>query len=182
MKIKLGAQQRDVTGECGVFAVPAAALTLTPPEYIFLAPVVVEVQCRHDADVFTVSGTISYRLQLSCSRCLEPFTLQHRFPWSEEFRRVTAGVSEGNVVYDDDSGVWNFTGESIDLTEAVRENIIMSLPLKAVCRENCQGLCPHCGINLNKHRCQCSPDNSDPRFAVLRQWLSEHARRDTTKA
>lgn len=182
MKIKLGEQQREVRDESCVFSVPADALALKPPEYVLLAPVVVEVRCRHEADVFTVSGTITYRLQLPCSRCLEPFTMQQCLPWSEEFHRVKGGVPEGNIIYDDKSGIWHFSGECLDLTEVVRENIIMSIPLKVVCREDCQGLCPQCGTNLNKHHCQCTKDSRDLRLAVLQRLLSEQERPDMTKA
>ena len=60
-----------------------------------------------------------------------------------------------------------YTGESVDLESLLREQIILMMPLKPLCDENCKGLCPHCGANLNRETCTCSTDTVNSPFAVL---------------
>jgi uncharacterized protein len=61
----------------------------------------------------------------------------------------------------------------LDLGEAIREEVILSQTLLALCKPDCRGLCPHCGINLNEKRCDCSRDEPDPRWDVLRALREE---------
>ena len=64
-----------------------------------------------------------------------------------------------------------YNGEYIDLTETIRELLILSEPMKVLCRPDCAGLCPQCGANLNEGACSCPTDRIDPRLAVLSDWL-----------
>lgn len=179
MKIRLGSEQTgDFPGEF-VFSVSAAALGLQEEEYAFLTPITVTGRCSSGENVVTIKGEISYRLRAVCCRCLEPFIIDQRLPWMEEFRQADRVMSVDAVEYDDASGMWWFHGRSIDLTEPVRENIITSLPAKAVCREDCRGLCPHCGANLNVSPCRCRKDSVDPRLAILQRWLVDNDRHGT---
>ena len=61
-----------------------------------------------------------------------------------------------------------YDGDQIDLAPLVAEQLILALPSRALCREDCQGLCPSCGTNLNLHQCGCAQQARDPRLAVLR--------------
>ncbi|MEG3071125.1 MAG: DUF177 domain-containing protein [Candidatus Syntrophopropionicum ammoniitolerans] len=67
-----------------------------------------------------------------------------------------------------------FTGDYIDLTPAVINSIFLGLPMKAVCAEDCQGLCSVCGANLNKENCGCALEEGDPRFNVLKKLLKKN--------
>ncbi|HYU46996.1 MAG TPA: DUF177 domain-containing protein, partial [Terriglobales bacterium] len=60
-------------------------------------------------------------------------------------------------------------GESLLLEDALREQVLLALPLKMVCREDCKGLCPHCGKNLNESQCSCAERLDDPRWAALKE-------------
>jgi uncharacterized protein len=61
-------------------------------------------------------------------------------------------------------------GRSLNLSDQVWESLLMLLPLKLLCREECAGLCPHCGADLNEGPCSCAPQESDPRLEVLRSF------------
>ncbi len=64
-------------------------------------------------------------------------------------------------------------GEHVDLDDLVREQILLALPTRQLCRDDCKGLCPTCGANLNQTTCDCSAEEIDPRFAALAQLLAE---------
>ena len=129
----------------------------------------VSVQASYVAGRVLVKGQWQVDLSGECSRCLEPtvYTLAERF--SEEFVPVGTAASEGGAVKapagDEESLV--YTGEILDLTEYLRQSFLMAQPLKILCREDCRGLCPGCGIDRNKEVCRCRDEVIDPRLGVL---------------
>lgn len=129
----------------------------------------VEKRERHEAHL---EGTLKATLEVPCSRCLEPIVwpVDVRF----ELRYVPASQHAGKVeeeVPAEDLGVAFFEGEQIDLEQLIREQFYLALPMKALCRPDCQGLCPECGTNLNASRCECEHRWVDPRLAALGQLL-----------
>ena len=70
---------------------------------------------------------------------------------------------------EEDMSVDFIMGDEIDLDEVVREQIYFSLPMKSLCREDCRGLCPVCGINLNKEECKCRREIGHPGFSELKK-------------
>jgi len=120
-----------------------------------------------------VEGRFSTSLELPCARCLEPvaeeiarsFDLLYRPQGADagpEERAV--GPGEAEISYYEGQGLW--------LEDLLREQLLLAVPLKAVCREDCRGLCPTCGTNLNAGACECTQPISDPRWAALKD-LSE---------
>ncbi len=63
--------------------------------------------------------------------------------------------------------------KSTNLTEVIRQNLLLAMPMYPVCRSKCKGLCPHCGQNWNEAPCDCTLEEIDPRLAVLKQLLEE---------
>jgi uncharacterized protein len=61
-----------------------------------------------------------------------------------------------------------YQGEGVLLEDVLREQVLLALPLKAICREDCKGLCPHCGRNLNQELCNCAEASEDPRWSALK--------------
>lgn len=99
-----------------------------------------------------VQGDLRGTVEGTCARCLETYA----FPFAETLRvvlapRSTAGAEEG----DDDLGIGFFEGEQIDVTGLVVEHALLTLPTIPLCREDCRGLCPQCGINRNVRACEC---------------------------
>jgi uncharacterized protein len=124
---------------------------------------------RQEAGRYRVAGHLTAELELTCSRCLEPFTL----PVATEFdlryvpRVENAGEGEREVEEDDLSTAF-YDHDEIDLSQLIMEQFQLALPMKPLCNDACKGLCPQCGTNLNTGACDCSQKWEDPRFAALR--------------
>ena len=115
-----------------------------------------------------LSGTIKANVLVSCTRCLESIRREFDIAFqdifvdaSEESTREEAEVGTEEL---DESLI---TSGEIDLTEVVREQILLELPKQIFCKEDCRGLCPKCGGNLNLIDCNCIDDEIDPRWAAL---------------
>ena len=125
---------------------------------------------RQETGRYKVAGRLTGELELTCSRCLEPF----RLPVTTEFdlryvpRVENAGEGEREVEEDDLSTAF-YDGDEIDLSHLITEQFQLALPMKPLCRHDCKGLCPHCGTNLNTGSCGCSQKWEDPRLAALKQ-------------
>ena len=105
-------------------------------------------------------GTLTTRAAAACRRCLEPVTT----PIQAEVRALFA--HDQDALEDPDSYPLAPDAREIDITEAIREELILAAPQYVVCREDCQGLCPRCGKDLNAGPCGCAP-TTDPRWAAL---------------
>ena len=123
--------------------------------------VAVEGAYWFDGRHIAVRGTVRTVGVYACSRCLTPVTVERNGILSE-----TYGSEE-----DLPEGVEPYMGEYIDLTEAVRDTLILSEPMQVLCRPDCKGLCPQCGADLNQGDCGCRTDSIDPRLAVLGNLL-----------
>ncbi len=117
-----------------------------------------------DGKAFTVSGNFTGHYFARCARCDLPFTDVISFDFSERF--IRSGVQNDEESYE-------YCGDSIDLLQAVTDNMLLNLPLVNVCSEDCKGLCPKCGVNLNKETCSCSMVNCNSPFSVLLQLQNE---------
>ncbi len=135
-----------------------------------VAPVSLAFDIRKDKQQFQLSGRAQTTLELPCSRCLEPFA----WPVDAEFdlrylpQTVNTPADEREVQEDDFSTAF-YENDEIDLGQLMREQFLLSLPMKPLCSEACHGLCPVCGTNLNRGSCECKRTWDDPRFAALRE-------------
>ncbi|WP_139904532.1 YceD family protein [Clostridium thermarum] len=111
-------------------------------------------------EMFYLDGKLSGELILMCSRCLEDFIYPIDIEIHEKFSAVPNDEDESVIFIDSDI---------INLTELIENNILMSLPIKKLCSEDCQGLCQSCGCNLNKKTCNCDNGNVDPRLEKLKE-------------
>ena len=127
---------------------------------------------RTNQGVFA-TGTVTAPIHLSCTRCLKEFDTNITFPLREEFYPTIDVVTGAPVATPDDPEL-SFPinrRHEIDTREAIRQNLVLALPMRALCREDCAGLCPHCGKDLNDGPCDCKQEVVDERFAVLRDLL-----------
>ena len=122
-------------------------------------------ELRYDGQHYVVNGTITTNGHYECSRCLTDTNYTHTVPFEETF-----GVSHST--YGDDD-VISFDGEEIDLTETIRETLIINEPSQVLCQDDCKGLCVQCGADQNVSPCSCESFVVDPRLAVLRTLLKE---------
>ena len=114
-------------------------------------------------------GAFSATLELSCARCLEPVTqeLKRTFDLLYRPQGADAGIDEAPVA-EAEAEISYYSGDGLLLEDLLREQVLLAVPLKAVCREECRGLCPHCGKNLNYEQCGCAGTASDVRWAPLK--------------
>ena len=121
-----------------------------------------------------VTGQFRTVVKCACSRCLESFDCPLAFEMEEEYFPVSHVPNEpaGSVV-DDIDGFTIGVDHTLDLNEAMRQNILIRLPAKPLCQEECGGLCPRCGYNLNYGPCHCVGEQGDPRWTPLRALISD---------
>lgn len=133
---------------------------------------------KGDEESVHVRGHLDARLKLDCGRCLEPFEMGLDQDLELFFLpHVADQVEEEDEVElsDHDMVVAYYGDNRLDLGEAVREQIVLAVPLKGLCREDCRGLCPGCGANHNTTDCACTfEEPEDPRLAPLRKLFEKH--------
>ena len=116
-----------------------------------------------------LTATLPYRGQ--CARCLAPV----EGVFELDFERTVAAegaISEEQLEENIDSYVMIRDGK-LDVDEPLREELLISFPMRLLCDENCEGLCPKCGKPRREGDCGCSQREIDPRLAVLQKWLDK---------
>lgn len=116
-----------------------------------------------------IVGDLSTQVELACARCLEPIhrEVTRKFELLYRPQGSDAGKEELSVTAAE-AEVGYYQGEGLLLEDVLREQLLLALPLKAICREDCKGLCPHCGRNLNNEQCNCAEPLEDPRWSALK--------------
>jgi uncharacterized protein len=138
-------------------------------DFAVVAPVSLAFDIYKDKDQFRLVGGVQTTLELPCSRCVEPFTSPVDASFDLRYHPRTQNVGEGErEVEEDDLSTSFYEDETIDLGQLIREQLYLSLPMKPLCRDACNGLCPQCGTNLNRGTCDCRRDWEDPRLAPLK--------------
>ena len=137
-------------------------------EYFIKAPLGVSLSYYRAGSEIFIEGALDAATKAACSRCAEEVDLSNH----RSFRYVLAprNMSDENdlALKAEDLEFSFYGGDEIDLTPLIREQVLLALAERPLCREECRGLCPHCGANLNQGDCGCSVTGLDPRLAVLR--------------
>lgn len=113
-------------------------------------------------------AAFSTGIELDCARCLEPvrYDIDRDFDLLYRPQGVDAGHEELSVT-DAEAEISYYSGDGLLLEDVLREQVLLSLPLKALCQDQCKGLCPQCGKNLNQETCSCALKAVDPRWLAL---------------
>ncbi len=132
--------------------------------YHFTQPVKLSADYVYTDGQLSMEGFFETSIEVECSRCLQLF----EYPLHIDFQEVF--FQEENADFDDE--VYTFEEDKLSLDRMIIDNILLSLPAKFLCREDCKGICPGCGVNLNKEACRCDhsqdeADVSDSPFAQL---------------
>jgi len=113
-------------------------------------------------------GTLHTEVEVICGRCLSSFSCPLTLNIEEEYFPITDVVSGASLPLPEEPGCFTIDEHHvIDLTEAIRQYALLAIPMKPLCREDCAGLCPNCGHNLNQGSCDCSPQETEPRWSEL---------------
>lgn len=148
------------------------ALELCAEGAFFEEPVKIDLLVSKSGNQLICRGKVKTRAKLECSRCLLVYdesiisNLDFVVDFGESPIPLYRDTSE-----EDNYFVADPSSDSFKIDDLVRETIILTLPLKPLCSEECRGLCPICGIDLNKSQCGCVKEKTDPRWEKLKDLL-----------
>ncbi len=169
------------------FTYPPSALDTTDDEFDVVEPMRLELEVQKagsasrrghqdgmQGDRLRLAGHARTTLEVICGRCLEPYRIPIDAAFDLSYIPQTDNTGEGErEIQDDDLSTAYYKAEGIDLSELLREQFYLALPMKPLCSEDCKGLCPQCGTNLNRETCDCKPTWEDPRLAGLKALLDD---------
>jgi uncharacterized protein len=126
------------------------------------APVEVKGKVTNTGEGFLVEADLLWEYKANCDRCLQEFTQTQKIELKEEF------VAGGDPF---DETVYSFCGDLIDLSKCLKDQIMLSVPMKLLCSSTCRGFCATCGANLNFEVCHCPPQPTNHQFEILKNLL-----------
>ena len=116
-----------------------------------------------------IRGAVRTRLEATCSRCLESVALPVEREFDLTYRPMSTIARDEEIeLPPDELDVGFYEGDGIQLADVMIEQVILTFPMKVICREDCRGLCPTCGADRNRETCQCPEPQVDSPFAALR--------------
>lgn len=157
---KIMLNEGEILPISGTFSLASTTINGVCP---FVSPVSVTGNVEGHTGTAELDVSVSFDFELPCDRCNSVFTTHYEF----EFHHIL--VSSLN---NEDNDTYIVVEDNrLDLDELLREDILLELPVKFLCRPDCEGLCPTCGRNRNEGLCQCVSRQTDPRLAVLKQLI-----------
>jgi len=168
----------DLASEEAVESLPGLVEAAAEEDCVFVAPLRTQLRVIRVGDMVEIEGSVESRLRFSCGRCLgefeEPLLSRFALTYARELPEVVDEAEGGEVELSaEEMGLSLFHGDEIDLAEAIAEQVVMALPMRPLCQENCRGLCPECGANLNEIDCGCVRPTFNAKFAALKDLKLE---------
>ena len=130
----------------------------------FTEPITVSGFVRNMAGYMVLSADVEVSYRTACARCLEPVCSKLEISFEKDI------ASSGEVSSENDDYIM-IEDKKLDLLLPVEEEIMLEMPSRTLCKEDCLGLCPKCGKNLNEGDCSCAKKEVDPRLAILKTLL-----------
>jgi uncharacterized protein len=144
-------------------------LPLDESEVRLVEPASISGRIRREGKEVELRGHLNAKVEVVCGRCLKPVELPLSTEFKERYvRAVSWADEEQHQLQAEDLDLAVFDGEGIELDDLVREELLLSVPVNVLCREDCRGLCPNCGVDRNLTVCQCETDEVDSRWAKLK--------------
>ncbi|WP_299448030.1 DUF177 domain-containing protein [uncultured Phascolarctobacterium sp.] len=164
IKINVAQIKKRLVGEKSlVFELTPAELEISPQEMAIDGTVQLTGSISNAGDVLLLQAVMEAKVQRTCGRCLKEFLGVTKAEIVEKFYPASAENIENDAfVYDSDV---------IDITEPLREGLLLAEPMQALCKPDCRGLCTVCGADLNDGDCGCDRLTVDPRLAALKQFI-----------
>ena len=129
----------------------------------FSSPVQVTATASNKTDIVRLNINADFEYDRPCDRCMKPLVTDMNYSFEHRLIASLCGDDDGDYIETPDY--------SLELDELVISDILLELPLKFLCSDDCKGLCPKCGTDLNTSRCSCDNRVIDPRLEALRQLL-----------
>lgn len=136
-------------------------------DFTLLAPVKVNGIVKNFGGTIELDAKAHASLEMTCDRCAESFKTDLDFDILESFKEIEHISQNKSDENNQNPDITYFSGDTINLEEWVYSSLVLSLPGKHLCKDDCKGLCPNCGADLNKTECKCDTRPVDPRFAAL---------------
>lgn len=136
-------------------------------------PIDGHVRLRRMNQGILADGWVDLTLEFVCNRCLKEFQQPIHVTFMEQFQPtidIITGVALPPIEEEDVFAIDDH--HQVDLTEAIRQRVLLEIPMIPICREDCAGLCPQCGHDLNLGPCACQPEE-DARFNILKELLQD---------
>ena len=130
----------------------------------FVSPVKVKGVLRSFAGSAELDAELSYDFSMPCNRCMEETLKNCKLKVSHTLVRTLNNEADNDSYIQVENGPFDFD-------ELFYSDIILELPVKYICKEDCKGICPKCGANLNYNSCNCSESQVDPRLEALKQLI-----------
>ena len=151
---------------------PVLAEMVANGECEFAVPIRTALRALRIGDMVEIDGDIETSVYLPCNRCLQPFETPLKSHFEFTYMRRVADTIENSEPQEielstEDMAIVYFQGEKINLKDTIQEQVVMAFPLRALCKQDCKGLCPKCGADLNEDPCDCDRRSSLGKFAVL---------------
>ena len=170
MKISLDKLIRRETNKLDLnFSQKIDTINYCNNNYKLSSPINIEGKVSNTNKGLYLDVDVDFTLVDNCSRCLDEVEVP--IEYSIQGFLVKEGFDEDE--FEDDDAII-FDGQELDLVDIIEQTLDFKIPASVLCKEDCEGLCPQCGANLNKETCSCSEtasdedDNIDPRFAKLK--------------
>ncbi len=165
---------REITRSLGAHMTVSRDETLSVEGATLRGPVHLDLKLTNAGSRILLTGRVRDTVELLCARCAQPFELHQDIQVHEEFLPVgSPELPQGPELHPEELNVFVYDEDKIDIEEVVRQNIISALPIQALCRAECAGLCTVCGGNRNETPCQCIEKTVDPRLQGLQKFLSK---------
>jgi uncharacterized protein len=139
------------------------------------APVLAQLRAFRDGSAVIVTGKAHAYIELHCSRCLERFKTVIDSDVNITYlpEKENKDVSEKHMLSEEELNTGYYADDIIDFSLLLSEFVSVNIPLKPLCSEDCKGLCPQCGTNLNAGNCECKNEVIDERWSKLKSLLKE---------
>ena len=133
------------------------------------APLHLDATAELLGEEIRIRGHLTTRLEANCDRCLGPLEIPVTRDFDLFYRPMKDIAKEEEIeIPADEMEIGFYPGDGIELADVATEQVILSLPMKLICRAECRGLCPVCGVNRNLTLCDCAPPPLDSPFASLK--------------
>lgn len=166
MKISIANIMKQNTAREEFFLkLPPAELGINTQDALLEGDVLLDFAVANVGDVILLDGNVQAVFIRTCGRCTKEYKLTCIGEFKEKFYPAgTTGIGAEEFVFSDDL---------IDITQVVREGLLLAEPIQSVCSEDCKGLCPTCGVDKNAGKCSCDAHEINPKFEALRQLLKK---------
>ncbi len=170
MKIEL--RQINDEGKDFHFTESAEEMEISAEGIKFPNPIEVDITATLSGDEVICQGEVYTDVEIECSRCLDIFDFEIIAPLQFVVQILESPLDVDDAG-DEDFEVISKTETYLDISQRVRDAIVLSIPLKPLCTEDCKGLCSLCGANLNEGECECKPDKVDERWDALKNLFGD---------